>query len=66
MVYQFLLACFVIGLCLRVRMNKNESKSLSTCQLSAILVKYLYMVPLKWQVDHGKLCLLINMDIEKI
>jgi hypothetical protein len=65
MVYQFLSSCFVIRLCLKVQMNKNESKSLSTCQLFAILITYLYRVPLKWHVDDGKLCLLINTDIEK-
>ncbi len=26
---------------------------------------YAYVVPLEWHVNHGKLCFMINMDVEK-
>lgn len=29
------------------------------------VAKYSYVVPLYWHVDHGKLCLITNMDVTK-
>jgi hypothetical protein len=42
-------------------MNLNEPKLISKRQLYVNI----NVVPFYWHVNHGKLCLLNNMDIEK-
>ncbi len=44
---------------------KRAKIDVKTSIFFTILVTFVYVVPLQWHVNHGKLCLLNNMDIEK-
>jgi len=50
---------------LKVEMSSNEPKSRSMVNFLHFVFTYDYMMSFQFHVNHGKLCLIINMDAMK-